>query len=112
MTQAVAIDPEFSKSKKRQFVTGGLAGELVLNKKGLFGSNSKTVLHSGEGPILTIQWRTLFIAWANDVGVKLYDTSTNQRISYIDRPVDSPRPDLYPCNLTWKVCRRHGDKVH
>lgn len=100
--KAVAIDPEYSKSKKRQFVTGGLAGELILNKRGFLGTNSKSVLHSGEGPIFTIKWRTIFIAWANDHGVKVFDTSTNQRISYIDRPADSPRPDLYPCNLCWK----------
>lgn len=100
--KAVALDPEFSKSKKRQFVVGGLAGELVLNEKGWFGNNTKKVLHAGEGPILTIKWRGIFIAWANDLGVKLFDTSTQQRISYIDRPKGSPRPDLYKCRLAWK----------
>ncbi len=43
-------------------------------------------LHAGEGPIYTIRWRSLFIAWANDHGVKIYDTSTQQRITFIDRP--------------------------
>lgn len=100
--KAVAIDPEYSKSKKRQFVIGGLAGELVLNEKGWFGNNTKKVLHAGEGPILTIKWRGIFIAWANDLGVKLFDTSTQQRISYIDRPKGSPRPDMYRCRLAWK----------
>jgi len=42
--KAVAIDPEYSKSKKRQFVIGGLAGELVLNEKGWFGNNTKKVV--------------------------------------------------------------------
>ena len=41
--KAVAIDPEYSKSKKRQFVIGGMAGELVLNEKGWFGNNAKKV---------------------------------------------------------------------
>ena len=44
--KAVAIDPEYSKSKKRQFVIGGLAGELVLNEKGWFGNNTKKVVSS------------------------------------------------------------------
>jgi tetratricopeptide (TPR) repeat protein len=100
--KAVAIDPEFSKSKKRQFVIGGMAGELILSEKGWFGNLSRKVLHAGEGPIQTIKWRSMFIAWANDLGVKLFDTSTQQRISYIDRPKGSPRPDLYRCRLTWK----------
>ena len=43
-------------------------------------------LHNGEGPIHTIKWRGSFIAWANDVGVKVYDASINQRIAFIDRP--------------------------
>ena len=93
--QAIAIEPDFPRSKKRQFVAGGLAGELVLNEKGWFGNTTKKVLHAGEGPILTIKWRGIFIAWANDIGVKLFDTSTQQRISYIDRPKGSPRPDMY-----------------
>jgi hypothetical protein len=44
-------------------------------------------------PILTIKWRSIFIAWANDLGVKLYDMSAQQRISYIDRPKQAPRAD-------------------
>lgn len=44
----------------------------------------------------------MFIAWANDLGVKIYDTSSQQRITYINRPKDSPRPDMYLCRLFWK----------
>ena len=43
-------------------------------------------LHTGEGPIHAIQWRSNFIAWANDLGVKVYDTTVNSRIAYVDRP--------------------------
>jgi hypothetical protein len=32
----------------------------------------------------------------------VYDTTTQQRISYIDRPKNSPRADLYKCRLCWK----------
>lgn len=38
----------------------------------------KQVLHSDEGPIHAAKWRTSFIAWANDVGVKIYDTARPQ----------------------------------
>lgn len=76
-------------------MVGGLSGELILNEKGWFGSQTKKVLHAGEGPIQTIKWRGNFIAWANDLGVKLFDTTTQQRISYIERPKNSPRPDMF-----------------
>jgi vacuolar protein sorting-associated protein 41 len=61
-----------------------------------------TVIHSGEGPIYAIKWRGLFIAWANDIGVKIYDTSSNQRITYINRPKGSPRAHMHRCNLCWE----------
>jgi hypothetical protein len=31
--QTVALDPDYAVKKSRQFVTGGLAGNLVLNSK-------------------------------------------------------------------------------
>lgn len=35
-------------------------------------------------------------------GVRIYDTSSNQRITYISRPADSPRADLFKCTLHWQ----------
>jgi hypothetical protein len=32
--KAVALDPNYSKSNSRRFVSGGLAGQLILNEKG------------------------------------------------------------------------------
>ena len=43
-------------------------------------------MHSGEGPINAIKWKGPYIAWANDIGVKIYDNEIGQRITYIDRP--------------------------
>lgn len=65
--KAVALDPEYSRKNSRQFCTGGLAGQLVLNEKGFFFSNKDVVLHAGEGPIYAIKWRGSLIAWANDI---------------------------------------------
>ncbi|EDQ88148.1 uncharacterized protein MONBRDRAFT_26746 [Monosiga brevicollis MX1] len=104
--KSVAIDPEYKRHKKNVFVTGGLAGQLVYHEEKtlrLFGrSTTEKVLHMGEGPIRAIKWRSRFIAWSNDVGVKVYDTENNCRISYVDRPANSPRPDMYRCNLSFK----------
>lgn len=35
-------------------------------------------------------------------GVKIYDTHSQSRITFIDRPADSPRADLFKCNLHWQ----------
>jgi vacuolar protein sorting-associated protein 41 len=35
-------------------------------------------------------------------GVKIYDTASQTRITYIERKSDSPRPDLFKCTLHWQ----------
>lgn len=99
--KAVALEPHYARSNARQFVSGGMAGQLILNEKGWFG-NRDVVLHSGEGPIYAIKWCGNLIAWSNDLGVKIYDTTTEQRITFIDRPGSSPRADLFKCRLCWR----------
>lgn len=98
---AVALDPQFAKTKKPKFVMGGKSGQLLLHTKGFFGPKTE-VLHEKEGPIYAIKWRGSLIAWANDLGVKIWDLEQNQRITFIDRPKDSPRPDAYRCCLVWE----------
>ena len=34
--------------------------------------------------------------------MKIYDTHSQSRITFIDRPADSPRADLFKCNLHWQ----------
>jgi len=99
---SMALDPDFAKKETRQFVSGGHAGKLVLNTKGFLGFGSRdVVLHSGEGPIYAISWSGQLIAWANNLGVKIYDCNIKQRITYISRPKGSPPPDQYQCHLMW-----------
>ncbi|CAG8500991.1 4625_t:CDS:10 [Ambispora gerdemannii] len=103
--KCVALDPNFSRNATGQFVSGGLAGQLILHEKGTvgwFGNNVDTILHQGEGPIYAVKWRGSLIAWANDMGIKMYDTNSKQRITWIFRPDNSPRPDLYRCHLCWR----------
>lgn len=96
--QAVSLSPDFKSD--RTYLSGGLAGSLVLTVGGragtnttsttvgttaaaaagwlgtigLAGNNGKdTVLHSGEGTISTIKWSLSgkYVAWANEHGVKI-----------------------------------------
>ncbi|KAH7884097.1 hypothetical protein F5I97DRAFT_1814387 [Phlebopus sp. FC_14] len=99
--RTVALEPQFAKKTTRAFVCGGLAGTLVLREKGWLG-HKETILHSGEGPIWHVKWRGHLISWANDLGIKIYDTQTQMRIANIERPPDSPRADLFKCTLYWQ----------
>ncbi|KAJ3124212.1 Vacuolar protein sorting-associated protein 41 [Nowakowskiella sp. JEL0407] len=100
--RGIALEPDYSKrTATRQYVTGGLSETLTLSGKGWFGIKD-VIIHSGEGPIYTVKWRNNFIAWASDPGVKIYDTTTQLKFAFIDRPLDSPRADLFRANLCWK----------
>ncbi|XP_077247070.1 vacuolar protein sorting 41 [Tasmannia lanceolata] len=99
--KAIALDPDYSRKASRRFVAGGLAGHLFLNSKKWLGYRDQ-VLHSGEGPIHAVKWRTSLIAWANDAGVKVYDMANDQRITFIERPRGSPRPELLLPHLVWQ----------
>ncbi|CAH1452513.1 unnamed protein product [Lactuca virosa] len=99
--KAIAIDPDYARKASRRFVTGGLAGNLYFNTKKWLGYRDQ-VLHSGEGPIHAVKWRTSLIAWANDAGVKVYDAANDQRVTFIERPRGSPRPELLLPHLVWQ----------
>ncbi|KAF7984727.1 hypothetical protein HWV62_11658 [Athelia sp. TMB] len=96
------LEPNFAKRSSRAFVCGGMAESLILREKSWLGHTKETVLHTGEGPIWHVRWRDRLIAWANDLGVKIYDTSSQTRITFIDRPENSPRADLFKCTLHWQ----------
>ncbi|XP_060169690.1 vacuolar protein sorting-associated protein 41 homolog isoform X1 [Lycium barbarum] len=99
--KAIALDPDYVRKSARRFVTGGLAGNLYLNAKKWMGYRDQ-VLHSGEGPIHAVKWRTNLIAWANDAGVKVYDAANDQRITFIERPRGSPHPELLVPHIVWQ----------
>ncbi|BEI86900.1 hypothetical protein CcaverHIS002_0702460 [Cutaneotrichosporon cavernicola] len=98
---AIALEPGFAKKSTRAFVCGGMLGNLIWQEKGWLGYREH-VLHSGEGPIWAIAWRGDLIAWANDLGVKIYDRTSGQRIGFVDRGTNAPRAELFKCNLLWK----------
>ncbi|KAE8225005.1 hypothetical protein CF319_g2185 [Tilletia indica] len=99
--RTVSLEPGFGKRSTRAFVCGGMAGALVLREKSWFG-HRETVLHAGEGPIWTTRWRANLIAWANDRGVRIYNTTTQSRITFIPAPSTDIRADLYRCTLFWQ----------
>ncbi|XP_040931424.1 vacuolar protein sorting-associated protein 41 homolog isoform X3 [Gossypium hirsutum] len=99
--KAIALDPDYARKSSRRFVAGGLAGHLYFNTKKWLGYKDQ-VLHSGEGPIHAVKWRTSLVAWANNVGVKVYDAANDQRITFIERPRCSPHPEVLLPYLVWQ----------
>ncbi|OCK79301.1 hypothetical protein K432DRAFT_394022 [Lepidopterella palustris CBS 459.81] len=99
--QAVALSPEYKSD--RTYLSGGLAGNLILTTGGQAGvranantSNAAaaaqgwlgaiglggntgrdTVLHSGEGSISTIKWSLSgkFVVWVNEHGIRIMRTN-------------------------------------
>ncbi|KAI9206725.1 uncharacterized protein BJ171DRAFT_496668 [Polychytrium aggregatum] len=98
--KSVCLEPNYTRSTNRQFASGGLSESVVLNGKGWFG-NRDTIIHSGEGPIALVSWRHLFIVWANVTGIKMYDTSCQQKFAYIASP-DVSSKTASRCNIAWK----------
>ena len=97
--RAIALDPDYA--ARRVFATGGLACQLVVNSRGWFGSKDNPI-HSGEGPIQALRICGPMLAWANDLGVKVYDAQHAKRVSYIERTPGSPPPHLFKCHLRWE----------
>ncbi|CAJ0628978.1 9287_t:CDS:10 [Entrophospora sp. SA101] len=90
--KCVSLDPNFRDTQ--QFVSGGLAGNLILSDKGWFGQKQEKILqHSGEGPIYAASWKGSLIAYANDEVRVFFNLFFNYYI---------PRADLYRCNLCWR----------
>ena len=96
--KSVALSPDYKND--RYYLSGGLAGNLVLTSGGQAGKSSVSninggvsksasgwlgaiglgshaghdqVLHSGEGSISTIKWSLsgLYVAWVNEKGIKI-----------------------------------------
>jgi hypothetical protein len=96
--QAVALSPDYKND--RSYISGGMAGNLVLTTGGRAGTSTMstttgtasaaasgwlgsiglgagagkdTILHSGEGTISTIKWSLTgkYVVWVNEHGVKI-----------------------------------------
>ncbi|XP_075442772.1 vacuolar protein sorting-associated protein 41 homolog isoform X2 [Ascaphus truei] len=96
----VAVNPLFGKSNCKQFVTGG--NKLLLYERTWLNRWKTTVLHEREGNITNVKWKGNLIAWANNMGVKIFDIITKQMITNVPRDDTSLRPDMYPCSIFWK----------
>ena len=98
--KTVAIDPGYVQRDSRELVMGGSDGQLIRKEKGWFGRMNDSLVHGGEGPIHAIRWEGEFIAWANEIGVKIYDCNLKSRITHLKRPQGSLDTEYRP-RLCW-----------
>ncbi len=97
---AIALDPWYGVHKDCLYVAGGMAGTLILNRKGWF-TQTERVLHEGEGPVLSVEWRDDLLAWASEYGgIKVMDMVKGVRLAYVSRPQGTSRA---LCHLFWEA---------
>ena len=61
--------------------------------QGWLGSKD-AVLASGEGAIQVARWSGTLVAWADEAGVKVYDTAVHQHFAFLERPRHTYAPYL------------------
>jgi hypothetical protein len=92
----VAISP----SGEKTLCVGGADGVLNIVTKTIFGP-SQTVLHGGEGPISSIEWRGANVAWANSFGVKVFNLKDQKPITFVPKPQRNGRAVTDGCFVAW-----------
>ena len=108
--QSVSLSPDYK--NERSYLSGGLAGSLVLTVGGRTGTSSTsnttgavaqasgwlgsiglgsntgkdTVLHSGEGAVRTIKWSLSgkFVVWVNEKGIKIMRSNLHLESAEVD----------------------------
>ncbi|ETO28269.1 hypothetical protein RFI_08863, partial [Reticulomyxa filosa] len=99
----VSLHPNYS-DNNNTFVCGGMNQQVLERTMGYFRSETN-ILHCGEGPIYCIRRRKDIIAWNNDRGIKLYDTSNRKPIAAVKRASERANPsDPFQnrCCLCWE----------
>ncbi|XP_063231920.1 vacuolar protein sorting-associated protein 41 homolog isoform X2 [Bacillus rossius redtenbacheri] len=102
LVKSVAIDPAYSKpGSGRRFITGD--ERLVLHERTFLSRLKSTVLYEAEGSVQNIRWHGQFVAWASDIGVRVYDVSARHSLGLIKwNRNPGALPEDYRCNLCWK----------
>lgn len=94
--QAVVLDRDYKSSKT--FVSGGMAGEVVLSQRNWLGNRIDSVLAKGQGPIMGIFTVDDLILWMNDAGITFCSIHSKAKLLTVEFPNDDNedvRPALY-----------------
>lgn len=103
---SVALDPNYKSSKT--FVSGGMAGDVILSERGWLGNRSDTVLQKSDGPVIATYWIDGLIIWMNDSGINIYNQHSRKLLMNIPRPDTSLRADLYKP----RICTPESNRIY
>ncbi|XP_066597846.1 vacuolar protein sorting-associated protein 41 homolog isoform X2 [Prorops nasuta] len=101
LIKSIAIDPCYYKTGSgHRFITGD--DELVLYEKTFLSRMKSTILCKAEGGVKSIAWSGHFVAWASDIGVRVYDLNAKCSLVLITWSRSGEAlPEHYRCNLRW-----------
>ncbi|KAJ8727817.1 hypothetical protein PYW08_016202 [Mythimna loreyi] len=99
--KSIALDPCYFKSGSgRRFLTGDT--KLTLYEKTFLNRLRSTVLCECEGYVQAMSWHERFVAWASEVGVRVYDLVARCSLGLIQwEKVPNRSIEDYRCNLLW-----------
>lgn len=101
---SIILDDDYKTNQK--FISGGMAGEVILSQRNWLGNRSDITLSKGKGSILGIYKLGNIIFWFNDDGITFVDSITKSKLLNIGYPQsvnnsdndwdnDISRPDLF-----------------
>ena len=97
---AVVLDKNYASTKT--FVSGGMAGDVVLTQRNWLGNRTDTILEKNNGAIVGIYTVDDVIFWMNDNGITFYSSISRTKLLNIPFPQDEEnRPDLYWPKVTF-----------
>lgn len=103
VVKSIALDPYYFKSGSgRRFITGD--NKLILFEKTFLNRLRSTVLCECEGYVQAMAWHDRFVAWASEVGVRVYDLVARCSLGLIQWEKSADRSiEDYRCNLLWSA---------
>ncbi|SCU78176.1 LADA_0A04258g1_1 [Lachancea dasiensis] len=92
---AVVLDEKYKTTKT--FVSGGMAGEVILSQRNWLGNRVDVTIEKSHGPIVGIYTVDDVLFWMNDAGITFYSISSKMKLLQVPFPRDEQgtRPDLY-----------------
>ncbi|KAG0667106.1 Vacuolar protein sorting-associated protein 41 [Maudiozyma exigua] len=81
---SVVLDTDYLINKT--FISGGMAGELILSQRNWLGNKTDMVLSKGEGPILSINKTEDIIFWFTSTGIHFFDKNTRTALLTVELP--------------------------
>lgn len=97
---AVILDKNYTSTKT--FISGGMAGEVILTQRNWLGNRTDTILEKNNGSIVGIYTIDDVVFWMNDTGITFYSTASKAKLLNIPFPPDEQnRPDLYWPKVTF-----------